>query len=172
MATSANVVVRDESATDFTAIFDVTVAAFSALEISSHTEQFVIAALREAGALTISLVAELEKDVVGHIAFSPVTMTDGTEGWYGLGPVSVHPDVQRRGVGSALVNEGLSRLKGLGAAGCCLVGHPRYYRRFGFRNVDGLAYRGVPPKFFFILPFDGRVPQGHVLFHKGFSARE
>jgi putative acetyltransferase len=70
--------------------------------------------LRAAGALTISLVAEIDGQVVGHIAFSPVTVSDGATGWYGLGPVSVLPDYQKQGIEKALINEGLSSLKDMG----------------------------------------------------------
>lgn len=171
MATQ-NVVIRDENETDLPAISDITTTAFQPLEISSHTEQFIIEALRAAGALSVSLVAEVDGRVVGHIAFSPVTMSDGTEGWYGLGPVSVHPDFQRKGIGKALINEGLVRLKGLNAKGCCLAGHPEYYRQFGFVNAEGLVHEGVPPEFFFVLPFEAPVPQGTVVFHEGFNAVE
>jgi len=169
MATQ-DVLIRDERNTDFTAIFDVTAAAFETMEISNHTEQFIIEALRAAKALTVSLVAEIGGRVVGHIAFSPVTMSDGTKDWYGLGPVSVYPDFQRRGIGKALIKEGLSRLKDLKAKGCCLVGHPQYYRQFGFENVDGLVHEGVPEEVFFAVLFDGTIPQGHVMFHEGFKA--
>jgi len=93
------------------------------MEISNHTEHYIIEALRSAKALTVSLVAEVDGLVVGHIAFSPVTMSDGTKDWYGLGPVSVHPDFQRKGIGKALIQEGLSRLRNLKAKGFCLVGH-------------------------------------------------
>jgi len=164
------IVIRDETKQDVSAIAEVTVAAFATMEISSHTEQFVIEALRSARALTVSLVAEVEGRVVGHIAFSPVAISDGAENWYGLGPVSVLPEVQRRGIGTALIQEGLSRLKKLGAKGCCLVGHPQYYRKFGFENVTGLVLEGVPQEVFFALSFDGHLPQGEVMFHKGFEA--
>jgi putative acetyltransferase len=165
-----NILIRDETNDDAGVITEVTAAAFKTMEISSHTEQFVIEALRTAGALTISLVAEVHSRVVGHIAFSPVTMSDGTSDWYGLGPVSVLPEYQRMGIGKTLIEEGLSRLKVLGAKGCCLVGHPEYYRKFGFENVDGLAHEGVPPKVFFALSFDGHIPHGQVEFHEGFLA--
>jgi putative acetyltransferase len=108
--------------------------------------------------------------VVGHIAFSPVTISDGCPNWYGLGPVSVLPEYQRRGIGGALIREGISRLKDLGARGCCLVGHPEYYRRFGFKNPQGLAHEGVPAEVFFALSLDGHIPQGIVEFHAGFKA--
>ncbi|MFA7203889.1 MAG: N-acetyltransferase [Candidatus Caldatribacteriota bacterium] len=165
-----NFLIRDEKESDFQEISDVTIAAFEKMEISNHTEQFIIEALRLAKALSISLVAELNGRVEGHIAFSPVTMTDGTKDWYGLGPVSVNPDFQRKGIGKALINEGLSRLKSLRAKGCCLVGHPQYYRQFGFKNVKGLSYDGVPQEVFFVLLFDGNIPQGQVIFHEAFKA--
>lgn len=164
------IVIRSETDADVSAITEVTVAAFKTLEISHHTEQFIIAALRAAKALTISLVAEMNGRVVGHIAFSPVTMSDGSPSWYGLGPVSVLPEYQRQGIGSALIQEGISRLKDLGARGCCLVGHPGYYRRFGFQNIRGLVLEGVMEEVFFALSFDGHIPQGIVEFHVGFKA--
>jgi putative acetyltransferase len=164
------IVIRNETDADVTTIADVTVAAFKTLEISNHTEQFIIAALRAAKALTVSLVAEVDGRVVGHIAFSPVTISDGSPNWYGLGPVSVLPECQRRGIGRALIQEGISRLKDLGARGCCLVGHPEYYRRFGFQNIRGLVHEGVPEEVFFTLSLDGHIPQGIVEFHVGFKA--
>ncbi|NNK96259.1 MAG: N-acetyltransferase, partial [Desulfobacterales bacterium] len=103
--TIQNVLIRDEQPADITVISEVTIAAFESMEISKHTEQFIVEALRAANALDISLVAEADDRVVGHIAFSPVTMSDGTKGWYG--PVSVHPDFQRQGIGKALIHEGL-----------------------------------------------------------------
>ncbi|UWX57626.1 N-acetyltransferase [Chlorobaculum sp. MV4-Y] len=90
---SPDIIIRKETREDFRAISDGTTEAFATLEISNHTEQFIIEALRAAGALAISLVAELGGRVVGHIAFSSVSMSDGTTGWFGLGPVSVLPEV-------------------------------------------------------------------------------
>ncbi len=168
--TFSNLLIRDETSTDYRAISEVTIAAFETMEISNHTEQFIIEALRSAKALSVSLVAELDGRIVGHIAFSPVTLPDGAKDWYGLGPVSVHPDFQRKGIGKALIQEGLSRLKNRKAKGCCLVGHPQYYRQFGFENVEGLVHEGVPQEVFFVLSFEGTIPQGHVMFHEGFKA--
>ena len=164
------IAIREETMADAAVITEVTVAAFETMEISNHTEQFVIEALRAAKALTLSLVAEVDGRVVGHIAFSPVAISDGTQNWYGLGPVSVLPEYQGRGIGKALIQEGLSRLRKLGAQGCCLVGHPQYYRKLGFENVSGLVHEGVPQEVFFALSFDGHFPQGDVIFHEGFNA--
>lgn len=162
--------IRNETSVDASAISEVTVAAFNTLAISNHTEQFIIEALRADNALTVSLVAEMEDRVIGHIAFSPVTISDGTLDWYGLGPVSVLPEYQRQGIGKALIREGLAQLRGMHARGCCLVGHPEYYKKFGFDNVPKLVYEGVPPEVFFAMSFDGNIPQGTVTFHKGFKA--
>ena len=164
------ILIRSETNADVSAINEVTIAAFKTLEISNQTEQFIIKALRAANALTISLVAELDGRIVGHIAFSPVTISDGTKNWYGLGPVSVLPEFQRQGIGKALIQEGLSRLKDMNARGCCLVGHPDYYRKFGFKNVSDLVCEGVPQEVFFALSFDGHIPHGEVTFHEAFKA--
>lgn len=165
-----DITIRSETGGDVDDIADVTIAAFKTLEISDHTEQFIIEALRVAKALTISLVAELDARAIGHIAFSPVAISDGTPGWYGLGPVSVRPECQRQGIGKALIEEGLSRLRDMNARGCCLVGHPEYYRQFGFTNTSELVLEHVPPEVFCALSFDGHTPQGTVTFHDGFRA--
>lgn len=165
-----NILIRNETSSDIEAISQVTKAAFLTLPISHHTEQFIIAALRAAGALTISLVAEAGQRVVGHIAFSPVTVSDGSPRWYGLGPVAVAPELHRRGIGSALVRRGLSELKALGADGCMLVGDPGFYERFGFTNHPELVHEGVPPEYFLCLPFGGSRPNGTVAFHAAFAA--
>ena len=162
--------IRDEAPADTAAIARVTVAAFRTLEISQYTEQFIIEALRAADALTVSLVAEAAGRVIGHVAFSPIAISDGTADWVGLGPLSVLPARQRKGIGTALVHEGLARLKGRDARGCCVVGHPEYYRRFGFENPLGLVLEGVPPEVFLALPFGGPTPQGTVSFHAAFTA--
>lgn len=164
------IAIRNETDADVTAITEVTIAAFKTLKISHHTEQFIIDALRIAKALTVSLGTEVDGRVVGHIAFSPLTISDGTQNWYGLGPVSVFPDYQRQGIGQRLIWKGLSRLKELNAHGCCLVGHPDYYKNFGFKNMPGLVLEGMPQEVFFVLPFDGHIPHGTVTFHEAFKA--
>ena len=163
-------IIRNESESDFEAISSVTRAAFENHPHSNHTEQFIVNALRAANALTVSLVAEVGGKVVGHIAFSPVTISDGSHHWYGLGPVSVLPELQKQGVGKSLIHEGLSLLKALGAEGCVLVGDPEYYQRFGFRNIPDLIHDGVPQEVFLALPFDKKIAQGTVVFHEGFLA--
>jgi len=163
--------IRNALESDVEVISEVTKAAFENHPHSEHTEQFIIHALRAGKALTLSLVAEAEGKVVGHIAFSPVTISDGSQNWYGLGPISVLPEFQKKGVGKSLIHEGLSRLKTLGARGCVLVGEPRYYERFGFRNSPDLILEGVPQEYFLALPFEKSATRGAVVFHPGFAAK-
>lgn len=165
-------IIRKETQSDVGAIAEITKAAFENHPFSNNTEQFIIHALRAADALTVSLVAEAEGAPIGHIAFSPVTFTDRTENWYGLGPVSVHPDYQKQGIGTKLVHEGIGLLKDMGAGGCVLVGDPGFYERFGFRSFDGLKHEGVPQENCLALSFCNKIPTGIVEFHPAFRATE
>ena len=165
-----SMIIRNENESDVEAISEITEKAFQSLAISSHTEQFIIQALRKANALTISLVAEKEGKIMGHIAFSPVTISDGTANWYGLGPISVLPALQKQGIGKRLMREGLSRLKSLGAKGCVLVGDSGYYGQFGFRSLPHLVVDGVPPEYVLVLPFEDNATHGIVVCHEGFHA--
>lgn len=90
----SNYTIRREKPSDINAIDQVTKAAFASAAYSSGTESFIIKALRANGQLTISLVAEEEGVVIGHVAISPVAISSGDEGWFGLGPVSVVPSRQ------------------------------------------------------------------------------
>lgn len=164
-------IIRNEIESDSEAIFELTKAAFKNHPHSDHTEQFIARALHAAGALTASLVAEVDGAVIGHIAFSPVTISDGSHNWYGLGPVAVLPQSQKQGIGTALIRAGLSLLKGLGAKGCVLLGEPAYYARFGFKKSPDLILENVPEEYFLALSFDENKAQGFVVYHQGFSAR-
>ena len=164
-------IIRNETESDIQAIAEITKAAFATCPHGEHTEQFIINALRAAGALTVSLVAQIDRNVVGHVAFSPVAISDGSPDWYGLGPVSVLPQHQRQGIGTALIREGLSLLEARGGKGCVLVGEPAYYQRFGFRNFSVLTLEGVPQEYLLALPFEDQMPRGVVVFHSAFSAQ-
>ena len=160
--------IRFEQSEDLAAIRTLTFAAFENAPHSTQTEAAIIDALRRAGALTISLVA-VDEVPVGHIAFSPVTINGEVSGWYGLGPVSVRPDRQRKGVGRALIQTGLDHLRAMNAQGCVVLGDPLYYGRFGFISDPNLRYGNVPPEYFQRLAFSDEVPKGEVLFHPGFD---
>lgn len=163
--------IRPEQAGDIDTIAAVTRAAFQDHPHSNQTEHFIIAALRAANALTLSLVAEVDGQVVGHIAFSPVTISDGSPGWYGLGPVSVLPEKQNRGIGKSLIESGLDLLRADKAQGCVVAGEPAYYRHFGFRHSDILKYPDLPAEYFLVLPFQTGSAQGIVSYHPAFSAQ-
>jgi len=163
--------IRPETPQDISAIEKITIAAFDGRPYSDGTEHLIINRLRETGALSLSLVAEMDGKIVGHVAFSVVIINGTDQGWYGLGPVSVLPELQKQGIGSQLIKKGLSliKVKERGAKGCVLEGSPVYYQRFGFKSYPGLFYEGAPaPEYFMALPFYEDVPQGKVEFHKAF----
>ena len=164
-------IIRKETAADIDAIDQVTREAFLHAEHTNHTEQFIVHALRAAGALSVSLVAELEGAIIGHAAASPVSISDGTSRWYGLGPVSVSPDHQHQGVGSQLIRQLLDALRQLGAASCVVLGHPAYYGRFGFRADAALVLPVVPAEYFQALRLVRELPAGSVSYHPAFDAR-
>jgi putative acetyltransferase len=165
-----NASIRPETPADAAAIEDVTVAAFLHEPHADHTEQLVVAALRAAGALSISLVAEVDGAVVGHVAVSPVSISDGSTGWFGLGPISVHPEFQGRGIGTRLMQEALRLLREWRAAGCVVLGDPGYYSRFGFKPEASLVLPDVPPEYFQAVSFGPSLPRGVVTYHAAFGA--
>lgn len=165
-----NYEIRSETPADADAIRHLTIAAFEKAEHSSGTEAAIVDALRAAGVLTISLVAEVDGDVVGHVAFSPITINDQDIGWFGLGPVSVHPDRQGEGIGNALIRRGLEELRAEEAAGCVVLGDPNYYQRFGFQSDPDIAFPGAPQEYFMSISLDGSTAHGTVRYHESFGA--
>ena len=161
-------VVRDEAPDDNVPVDEVARAAFRDHPFSRQTEHLIVRGLREAGALSLSLVATLEGRVVGHVAFSPVTIGARDPAWCGLGPVAVMPAHQRSGIGSSLIRSGLRRLRERGVAGCVVLGDPAYYGRFGFAPHAGLVYPGPPADHFMALALDGVMPIGEVRYHPAF----
>jgi putative acetyltransferase len=137
------------------------------------TEANIVDGLRAAGALVLSLVAIVDGDeLAGHVAFSSVRIGRESLDWFGMGPVAVWPERQRRGVGSKLVEAGLDRMRNGGAQGVVVLGDPAYYGRFGFRAYDDLRYPGPPPSHFMALSFGSAVPSGIVEYHSAFEATE
>lgn len=162
--------IRPEQPADVAAIHALTEAAFRQAEHSSHTEQFIVDALRARGELTVSLVAEQDGAVVGHVAVSPVAVSDGSTGWFGLGPISVLPARQGQGVGAALMRAAIDALCSQQAHGCVLLGEPAYYGRFGFRAEPGLILPGVPAEYFQALCLQPPMAQGEVRYSPAFEA--
>ncbi|MBE1285612.1 MAG: GNAT family N-acetyltransferase [Rhodobacteraceae bacterium] len=160
--------IREEQAGDAPAIHEITRLAFDGAEHSDGSEPGIVDGLRRAGALTLSLVAETEGQLTGHVAFSPVTIGRVEQGWFGLGPVSVLPAFQAQGIGSALIRDGLERLRASGASGCVVLGEPDYYSRFGFVRDARVTFDGVPPEYFMVLVLQGAAPAGAVTYHPSF----
>ncbi len=163
------VTIRPEAPGDEETIFKLTKAAFKEMPFSEGDEQHLINALRADGDLTLSLVAEDENRIVGHIAFSPVTISDGTKDWYDLGPVSVWPELHHRGIGGALITRGTADMRVMGAKGIVLLGSNIYYPRFGFKHFPQLIYPGPPPEYFQALLLDGEMPSGEVAYSRAFG---
>jgi putative acetyltransferase len=161
--------IRPEQLGDEAAISAVTKAAFAGQPHSDGSEVAVVEGLRAACALSLSLVAEAQGEIVGHVAFSPVTIPDGTRGWFGLGPVSVEPARQREGIGGALVRAGLEQLHDLEATGCVVLGDPAYYGRFGYAHDPALTYPVPMPEAFQQQRFSGPAPKGEVSYHSAFG---
>jgi putative acetyltransferase len=161
-------IIRPETTSDIAAITQITEEAFRGQAYSQQTEHRIVLALRDSGALFISVVAEVDDQVGGHAAFSLVTIDKKECGWYGLGPLSVKPEYQRQGIGSALVRNGLHDLKASGAEGCVLVGDPAYYSRLGFTNDTKLSMQDIPQENILAFSFGKPIPEGVLDFDPSF----
>lgn len=161
--------IRTERPGDAAAIRAVTAEAFAGTPLSDGSEPRIVDALRADGDLALSLVATLQDGAIaGHVAFSPVHI-DGAERWYGLGPVSVRPAWQGRGIGGELIEAGLAALRQRGAGGVVVVGDPRYYARFGFARDARLAYPHPGGEYLQRLLLAGEAPAGAVHYARAFA---
>ena len=159
---------RPETLADIDAIRELVRLAFTDHPVSQGTEPMIIDALRDDDALALSLVAELDGAVVGHIAYSAGSIGEAADGWFVVGPVAVLPDLQGRGIGRALIEASLDMLRSDGASGCVLVGDPALYTRFGFRRCPGVVWPGVPDEYVLCLPFTTEEPVGEIAYHPAF----
>jgi len=161
--------IRSERPDDDVAIHELTRIAFEPMPFSSGTEAPIVRALRRSGDLTLSLVAEDDGQIVGHVAFSPVTIEGVHAGWFGLGPISVRADRQRQGIGKALIARGIELLQQRGAAGVALIGNPEIYSRAGFESDGLLAYGDLDRRFVQRLVLSGPPPRGELKFAPAFD---
>ncbi len=161
--------IRNERESDSARISEIITLAFENDPISNKREAEIVQLMRDDSALTISLVAETDGKVVGHIAFSKVTINDEFNDWYGLAPVSIEPKYQNKGIGSKLIKEGIKLLQNINAKGCVLLGEPGYYQRFGFEANQQLVLPGVPAEYFQALSFCDSIPSGTVKYHQAFG---
>jgi len=135
-------VIRPERPSDEAAIREIHEAAFE-----QTLEADLVDGLREVVEPFLSLVAEIDGHIVGHILFTPVTIGGGAEPAevLGLAPMAVAPDWQRRGIGSLLVRQGLGVCQAMGYEAVVVLGHPSYYPRFGFRRASQFRIRFAEP---------------------------
>ncbi|KGX07748.1 acetyltransferase family protein [Burkholderia pseudomallei] len=166
------VTLRGERAGDAAALARVIVAAFADEPQGGQFEWRIVDALRADGRLSVSLVAVRDGRLVGHVAFSPVAIGAGGEGWHGLAPLAVWPGCQRQGIGAALVRAGLDALRRAGARGCVVLGEPAYYARFGFGAAGDIVFPQAPPDALMALPFGEHAPcpAGELRYHASFYA--
>jgi putative acetyltransferase len=163
--------IRSERITDVAAVRALNRAAFA-----TTTEADLVDALREQAEPVISLVAEDTGSIVGHILFSPVTLSGHAElKIMGLAPMAVLPAVQRRGIGSALVRVGLERCEQLGVGAVIVLGHAEYYPRFGFMPASRFHIASeydVPDGVFMALELESdvlREKSGTIRYHAAFA---
>ena len=161
--------IRLERPEDYSDIHRLIQSAFADKDYSSGTEGPIVEALRRDGDLTLSLVAKRSSHLVGHIAFSPVTIDGQGDNIFALGPVAADPTLRFQGIGSALIKEGLARLREMGARACVLIGDPNYYHRFGFIGDCGLTYGRLAPSKIQSLLWQGNPPKGEIIYASGFS---
>jgi putative acetyltransferase len=161
--------IHPEAASEIDDIRRVNIEAFRDHPISRQTEHLIVDALRDAGALEVSLVAVVDGRTVGHIAFSRASVGESESGWFLLGPIAVLPGMQGQGIGSALMDSGLAELRTRNASGCVLVGDPGYYSRFGFSTFADLSYAGVPHEYVLGLPFAEAEPCGSIVANGAFE---
>jgi putative acetyltransferase len=156
--------IREERPGDIRAIHELTADAFRPMPFSMGGEADVVDRLRADGDLAVSLVAEQDGRIVGHVAFSPAGVADEEAGWFGLGPISVRADLQRRGIGKSLMRRGFDILKDRDARGCVLIGNPDIYSKVGFASEGRLAYRALDPALVQWIVFRGQPPSGAIRF--------
>ncbi len=134
------VTIRTETPKDYNRVIELTEKAFETLEISDHNEGKLVDKLRKAPTFIseLSLVAELNGQIVGHILFTPVTIDNGQQKFQSLvlAPVSVLPEFQKMGIGGQLIRAGHQKAKELGFHSAILLGHPEYYPRFGYKPAS------------------------------------
>ena len=162
--------VRREKPADIPIIRTIVSDAFEDHLHSDGREAAIVDALRREGDLSLSMVAEVDGEIVGYIAFSQSLTSDGERGWVALGPVAVRPDRQGTGIGRALIERGIAMCYGLGAKGVVVLGDPALYRRFGFKPDTPLCIDGELDNYFQVLPLSTPAPEATLDFAPAFGA--
>ena len=168
-ASCNQVQIREEQPQDADVIFTLTAKAFAGKPYSDGTEPHIIDRLRSDGDLTLSLLAVKAQSIVGHVAFSKVSINSIHNHWYGLGPVAVTPTLQKHGIGTTLINAGLKLMQERNAHGIALIGDPGYYSRFGFTSTGLLKYQDIPVEYVQYLAWKSEAPEGELTYCRAFD---
>ena len=164
-------IIRPEKENDRDVVFAINVSAFE-----TPSEATLVDVLREHAQPVVSIVAEENRNVVGHIMFSPVILSENPDlKVMGLAPMAVAPEHQRKGIGSALVRAGLEQCRQLGFVGVVVLGHPEFYPRFGFSPSSRFGIDSdyeVPEEVFMAMELKPEAlsgKTGRVKYHHAFS---
>ncbi|MFA5326172.1 MAG: N-acetyltransferase [Prolixibacteraceae bacterium] len=134
------IIIRKETPEDYTRVVELTEIAFKGLEFSDGKEGKLVENLHQSSLFIpeLSLVAEVDGELAGHILFTPIRIENENETFetLSLAPVSVLPEFQKQGIGSRLIEAGHQKAKELGFRSIIVVGHPHYYPRFGYRPAS------------------------------------
>lgn len=158
MNTALDLVQRPEQPGEASAIHALVARAFEGHPYSDGDEQHVIDRLREDGDLALSLVAVLDGQLVGQVAYSPAILMNGETDWYVLGPVAVEPAHQGQGIGRALIEAGEAAMRKRVARGLTVLGNPEIYRGFGFAQNTAMWLAGELGWAFQVKSFGGPIP--------------
>ena len=174
-----NIIIRQETEKDYKLSETVVEKAFKNAEHTDHKEHLLVAKLRKSDAFIpeLSLVAELDGEIVGHIMLTKLLIENGGSKYdsLALAPVSVVPEHQNKGIGSELISESLKIAKELGFKSVIVLGHDKYYPRFGFKPASTWGIKApfdVPDEAFMALELeDGSLEDisGTVVYSKEFS---
>lgn len=162
-------IIRSEEENDIPFISNLLKQAFFNQPHSNNDEYLLVDKLRKRKALTLSYVAIINNEIVGYIAFSPITIDGKKSNLLGLAPIAILPKYQRKGIGSTLINSSLTQIKKQRFDGCVLVGFPDFYQKLGFISADPLVYLDADKQYFMKLLFKKDIAlSGEVEFHPAF----
>ncbi len=137
------ILIRQENPADFKAVFDLTEKAFLTEDLSDHKEQFLVERLRQSSSFIpeLSMVSEIKNKIVGHILLTKLKIVSDQIIFesLALAPISVLPDYQRKGIGGMLIEQAHKKAKELGYKSIVLVGHEKYYPKFGYKQADNFG---------------------------------
>lgn len=156
--------IRPERAGEEQEIYNLTKRAFAPMPFGDEDDAGLTDALRESGDLFLSLIAEENSRIIGHLALSPVAITGTAARWMGLGPISVEPERQRQGIGSTLVQSAMTYCRTNEISGIALIGNPAVYGPMGFQSNHAFTYRDLSNQLVQYLTLSGSDPVGELTF--------